>query len=71
MRPRGLQFSDLAAARKAVRSKGARDHQFIYAVYPDRSLADRQVEATLIAAWNWRHKAERQLEVPVHEKQVS
>jgi hypothetical protein len=71
VRPRALRYSDLAAARKAVRSKGAWDHQFIYAVYPDRSLADGQVEATLIAAWNWRHKAERHREVPFHEKQVS
>lgn len=52
VRPRALRFSDLTAARKAVRSAGAGGHQFIYAVYPDRNLLGEQVEATLIAAWD-------------------
>jgi hypothetical protein len=52
VRPRALRFSDLAAARRAVRTAGAGGHQFIYAAYPDRHLLDGQVEATLIAAWD-------------------
>jgi hypothetical protein len=52
VRPRTLRLSDLAAARRAVRSAGAGGHQFIYAVYPDRHLLDGQVEATVLAAWD-------------------